>query len=151
MTGAVLMLFAQSLITGAGGIPQAVPPTQFACNMMAGDGSQFTVSGITPEFPKGWDPNSSKFVTIASTHPEAFQGTVGIDPGDAGEWFREFQVSALTKTGVRYTLQLMLRREGTSIAHATRYESTGKPIPYEYHSVGLCRAGFGGTAMQERG
>ena len=150
MTGALLLVFAQSVVAPAAGIPQTVPPTQFACNMMVGDGSQFTVSGTTPEFPKGWDPNSSKFVTVTSSH-EAFQGTVGIDPGDASQWFRDFQVSAVTRSGVRYTLQLALRREGTSIAHTTRYQSTGQPIPYEYHSVGLCRAGFGGETPQERG
>jgi hypothetical protein len=147
-----MLVVAQAVQTLAPGIPQPVPPTHFACDMSAGDGSRFTVAGTTPAFPKGWDPNRSQYVTIASSHPDAFQGKVGIDPGDAGDWFREFQVSAMTKAGVRHTMILMLRREGTSLAYTTRYQSTGKPIPYEYYATGLCKADFAPAAnAAERG
>ena len=91
-------------------------------------------------------------MTITSSHAEAFQGKVGIDPGDASEWFRDFQVSGLTRNNVRYTMILMLRREGTSVAHVARYESTGQQIPYDYHSAGVCKANFAASAaVQERG
>ena len=147
-----LFLLAQSMQTLAPGIPRAVPPTRFECEMTAGDGSRFTVAGTTPIFPKGWDPNRPKYVTIQSSHADALTGKVGIDPGDASQWFREFQVSGVTKDGVRHTMMLMLRREGTSVAYTTRYQSTGKPIPYEYYAAGLCKADFAAPATaEERG
>ena len=141
-----LLLLAQGVQTLAPGIPQAVPPTRFSCEMTAGDESRFALSGTTPAFPKGWDPNRAKFVSIESSHADAFKGVVGVDPGDAGDWFREFQLSGETRAGVRHTLRLMLRREGTSVAFTTRYQSTGRPIPFEYYAVGLCKADFGGPA-----
>lgn len=147
----MILLVAVQLVTGAGGIPQAIPPTAFACEMMAADGSRFSVSGTTPPFRKGADPNASEFVPVRSTHSEAFRGrVVGIDPGDAGEWFREFQINDRTAKDVVYTMQLMLRREGASIAHMTRYVS-GVQKPYEYHSVGLCKADFAAAPVAERG
>jgi hypothetical protein len=147
-----LFLMAQSVQTLAPGIAQAVPATRFACEMTAGDGSRFTIAGTTPLFPKGWDPNRANYVAIESSHAEAFKGKVGIDPGEAGDWFRDFQVSDVTKAGVSYTLRLMLRREGNSAAIATRYESTGKQIPYEYYAAGLCKADFAPSAAPvERG
>ena len=147
-----LLVLAQAMMQApAAGIPQAVPPTRFACDMAAGDGSRFTVNGVTPEFPKGWEPNRSKHAEIESSH-EAYAGKVGIDPGDSSEWFRDFQLSTYGKGGVLFTLQLKLRREGTSVAYGTRYESTGRQVPYEYHAAGLCRAEFAPAAGgQERG
>ena len=146
------LLLAQATVQGpAPGIPQAVPPTRFSCNLMAGDGSHFTVAGTTPLFPAGSDPNRSKFVTLDSSHAEAFHGTVGVTPGDAGDWFREFQLSGGGKSGALYNLNLMLRREGSSVAYTTRYLSTGKPIPYDYHAAGPCTADFSPSAGQERG
>jgi hypothetical protein len=77
---------------------------------------------------------------------------VGIDPGDAGEWFRDFQVSGGYPGAAQYTLQLKLRKEGASIAYVTRYLSTGKQVPFEYYAVGLCTANFTpAAATQERG
>jgi len=136
------ILAAQVVQTLAPGIPNAVPPTRFACEMTGGDGARFTVAGTTPLFPKGWDPNRSKPVQLESSHADAFKGTVGIDPGDAGEWFREFQISGVTKEDVRHTMRLMLRREGTSVAFTTRYQTSGKQVPFEYYAVGLCKADF---------
>ena len=148
----LLLLSQATMQTLAPGIPQPVPPTRFACEMTAADGSRFTVSGITPLFPKGWDPNRAAFVELQSTHPEAFGGRVGVDPGDAGEWFREFQVSSGYPGVMQYTLTLMLRKEGASIATMTRYLSTGQRIPYEYYAVGLCQADFAARAGgEERG
>ena len=126
----------------APGIAHAVPPTAWSCNFQAADGSKFTVAGTTPEFPVGSDPNASKFVDVQSTHPEAFRKKVGIDPGHASEWFREFQVLSGYPGVPQYTLTLMLRREGASIAYVTRYVSDGRKVPYEYHAVGLCSANF---------
>ena len=148
---AFLLLGQAVMQAPAEGLARAVPPTRFACDMAVGDGGRFTIAGVTPEFPKGWDPNRSKFVEVDSSH-EAYAGKVGVDPGDAGEWFRDFQVSSYGKGGVLYTLQLKLRREGTSVAYGTRYESTGKPVPFEYHSAGLCKADFApAVGGQERG
>ena len=148
-----LFFLAQTMQTLAPGIPQAVPPTAFSCELSAGDGSRFTVAGTTPLFPKGWDPNRAKYVSIESSHADAFKGKVGIDPSqNAGEWFREFQVSAVTRNNVRHNLHLMLRREGTSVAYTTRYQSTGKQVPYEYYAAGLCKADFAAPAKaEERG
>ena len=154
----VLAALAQiTMHTLAPGISQAVPPTRFSCDFSAADGSRFTVAGTTPLFPKGWDPNKQDYVTVQSSHPEAFQRKVGIDPGDAGEWFREFQVSSGYPGVMQYNLILMLRKEGASVGYVTRYLSTGKQIPYEYYAAGLCKADFaptaGGTGRsgQERG
>jgi hypothetical protein len=149
----ILLLLAQAMVQmPAAGIPNAVPPTGFSCNLMAGDGTHFTVAGTTPEFPAGWDPNSAKYVDLRSSHAEAFRRTVGIDPGDAGEWFREFQVTATAPGDVRYTMTLLLRRAGTSVAYVSRYQSTGKQIPYDYHSAGVCTADFAPAAGgEERG
>ena len=146
------LILAQAVVHSAPpGIPQPVPPTHFSCDLAAADGGRFTVAGTTPEFPKGWDPNRSKFVTIDSSH-EAFQGRVGIDPGEASEWFRDFQLSTSGKGSVLYTLQLKLRRDGTSVAYGTRYQSTGRQIPFDYHAAGLCRAEFAPAAGgRERG
>ncbi len=148
----LLLLLAQTVQTLPPGIPQAIPPTAWNCNFQAADGSKFMVAGTTPEFPAGWDPNSTKFVDIQSSHAEAFRRKVGIDPGEAGDWFREFQVSSGYSGVMPYNLILMLRKEGASIAYVTRYLSTGKPVPYEYYAVGLCGANFApGAAAQERG
>ena len=153
MSLAALLLSAQLVSVPAGGIPQAVPATRFSCDLVAADGGRFTVSGATPLFPKGWDPNQSKFEPVASNHAEAFRGrAVAIRPREAGEWFREFQISGSAPNDVTYNLNLMLRREGTSVAYTTRYQSTGQPIPYDYHAAGLCKADFAPAAAgQERG
>ena len=146
-----LVVLAQMVEVPAGGIPRAVPPTGFTCDVAAGDGSRFTIAGVTPEFPKGWNPNRSKPVKVDSSH-EAFRGIVGIDPGEASEWFRDFQVSTYGKDKVSYTLQLKLRRNGTSVAFGTRYESTGQQVPFDYYGAGLCKADFTpATGVQERG
>ena len=147
-----LALLAQVTIqTLAPGIPQAVPPTRFSCDLAAADGSRFTLAGTTPAFPKGWDPNRQETATIESSHAEAFRRKVGIDPGDASEWFREFQVSSGYPGVTQYNLILMLRKEGASVGYVTRYLSTGQRIPYEYYAAGLCRADFAPAAAQERG
>ena len=139
----IALLFAQATMhTLAPGIPQAVPPTRFTCEMTAADGTRFTVAGTTPLFAKGWDPNRAATAELQSSHAEAFRKKVGIDPGEAGEWFREFQVSSGYPGVTQYTLQLMLRKEGASIANMTRYLSTGEQVPYEYYAVGLCKADF---------
>ena len=136
----------------ASGIPNAVPPTHFSCDLSAADGSRFTVAGTTPAFPKGWDPNRSNYVELQSSHPEAFRRKVGIDPGEAGDWFRDFQVSSGYPGVPQYTLQLKLRKEGVSVGYVTRYLSTGEEIPYEYFAAGLCKADFApAPAGQERG
>src|SRR5689334_19010592 len=70
------------------------PGTAFNCNLQAADGSKFSVSGMTPDYPAGSDPNGMKFVAVNSSHPEAFLGRAGISPGEASDWFREFQVSS---------------------------------------------------------
>ena len=148
----LLLLAAQAITAPAGDLTEAVPPTAFSCDMRAGDGGHFTISGTTPLFPVGSDPNGSLFVPVESSHPDAFRGrVVAITPGHASEWFREFQVTSTAKGDVRYNLNLMLRRDGTSVAYTTRYQSTGKPIPYDYHSAGLCKADFGAAPPAERG
>ena len=148
----MLLLSAQLVAMPATGIAQAVPPTAFTCNLMAGDGNHFTVSGTTPLFPAGSDPNGSKFVPIESSHAEAFRGrVVAVTPGDASDWFREFQINATAPGDVRYNLNLMLRRDGTSVAYTTRYQSTGQPVPYDYHAAGPCKADFAPAAPTERG
>jgi hypothetical protein len=148
-----LMLLAQVMVeVPASGIPQAVPPTHFSCDLAAADGTRFTVAGVTPRFPKGWDPNRAEFVEIQSSHPEAFRKKVGIDPGEAGEWFREFQVSSGYPGVPQYTLHLKLRKEGAGVAFVTYYLSSGKQVPFEYYAAGLCKAGFAGAPpAPERG
>ena len=143
-----LFLLAQ-LITGASGIPQAIPATGWSCNMMTPDGARFTVSGMTPRFSKGADPNGYLPIDLSGDGPAALAGKAMVSPGDASDWFREFQVSARVKDE-QFHLQLDLRKKGASIAHATRYVS-GWNVPYEYHSVGLCRANFAPAARTERG
>jgi hypothetical protein len=90
-------------------------------------------------------------VTLESTHAEAFRDRVGVTPGEGGEWFREFQVSSGYPGVPIYRMNLMLRKEGTSIAYVTRYVETGRQVPYEYYAVGLCSAAFAGPAPTERG
>jgi len=151
MSFAVLLLSAQLVSVPASGIPQAIPATAFNCNLQSVDGSKFSASGITPDYPAGSDPNEMKFVALNSTHPEAFVRRAGIAPGEASEWFREFQVSSGYPGVPQYRMNLMLRKEGASIAYVTRYMETGKQIPYEYHAVGLCSALFAPAAPAERG
>ena len=148
---AVLTLAQAMVHVPVGGIPQAVPPTRFSCQLNAADDSSFTVAGTTPQFPKGWDPNRAEFVELQSTHAEAFQRKVGIDPGEAGDWFREFQVSSGYPGVAQYTLQLKLRKEGASVAYVTRYFSTGERVPYEYYAAGLCKADFAPESGREKG
>ena len=147
----VLLMVAQTMEVPAGGIPRAVPPTSWNCNFQAADGSKFAVVGTTPLFPAGSDPNAEKIVSVQSTHSEAFRKPVGIDPGDAGDWFRDFQVSSGYPGVAQYVMQLKLRKEGASIAYVTRYLETGKQVPYEYYAVGLCSADFAPGGGQERG
>ena len=147
------LILAQTMQTLAVGIPQAVPATRFSCDLTAADGSRFTVAGTTPRFPKGWDPNRAEFVELESSHGEAFRRKAGVDPGDASDWFRDFQVSSGYSGVPQYTLQLKLRKEGASVGYVTRYLSTGKPVPYEYYAAGLCKADFAPAVSggQERG
>ena len=146
-----LLILAQTVQTLAPGIPQAVPPTAWNCNFQAADGSKFMAAGTTPAFPAGWDPNSAKYVEVQSSHSEAFRRKVGVDPGDASDWFRDFQVASGYPGVAQYTLQLKLRKAGASIGYVTRYRSTGEQVPYEYYAVGLCSADFSPVAGQERG
>ena len=148
-----LLLVAQAMVqTVAPGIPQAVPPTSWNCNFQAANGTKFMVAGITPEFSAGSDPNTMKFFSVKTTHPEAFGKSVGITPRDAGQWFREFQISSGIPGEPQHVLNLMLRREGASIAYVTRFLSDGRQVPYEYYAVGLCSADFAPAPVtQERG
>ena len=149
-----LLVFAQIMVeTLAPGIAQPVPPTSWNCSFQTADGSRkFMVAGTTPLFPAGWDPNLAKFVQVVSDHPDGFKRPVGIDPGHASDWFREFQVTSTGADNAQFVTTLMLRREGNSIAYMTRYVSTGQQIPFEYYAVGLCRADFTPSAgSQEPG
>jgi hypothetical protein len=141
----LLILAAQTLVTGAPGIPQRIASTAWTCNLVAADGSRMRLSGVTPEFPAGFDPNGSKPAEVAGGGP--LLGRVSVSPGDASEWFREFQVSA-SRGNETYRLNLMLRKEGASVAYATRYVS-GQRVPYEYHAAGLCGADFSGRPISE--
>ena len=145
------LILAQTMQTLPEGIAQAVPATGFACELTAADGNHFTVAGTTPRFPKGWDPNRAEYVDLESSHVEAFRRKVGIDPGEASDWFRDFQVSSGYPGVTQYTLQLKLRREGASVGYVTRYRSTGEQVPYEYYAAGLCKANFAPAASEERG
>ena len=149
----VLLALAQTVQTLAPGLAQPVPPTAWRCNFQATDGSiKFAMSGITPLFPAGWDPNSSKFVPVVTDHPDAFKRGVSVTPGHASEWFREFQAGGSGAGNAQYNVNLMLRRSHHSIAYITRYVSTGQQIPYEYYAVGMCTAHFApGEKGQERG
>jgi hypothetical protein len=147
-----LLLLAQMVEMPASGIARPVPATGFSCDLVAADGNRFTVSGVTPLFPKGWDPNRSQFVEVQSSHAEAFARKVVIDPNEASEWFRDFQVSSGYPGVTQYTLQLKLRKEGASVGYVTRYRSTGERVPFEYYAAGLCKADFApATGAQERG
>jgi hypothetical protein len=148
-----LLAAAQVMEVPASGIPQAVPATQWSCEMTAADQSRFTLAGTTPLFPKGADPNRSETMIVESTHPEAYRKHAGVRPREAGEWFREFQVSSGYPGVPQYELNLMLRREGASVAYMTRYMSNKQQLPYEYYAVGLCKAQFNPSASgaAERG
>jgi len=147
-----ILLAVQPMVEGpAAGIARAVPPTRFSCELAAADGGKFSVAGKTPRFAKGWDPNRAEYVELQSTHAEAFRGKVGIDPGDAGEWFRDFQVASGYSGVTQYTLQLKLRKEGASVAYVTRYRSTAEQVPFEYYAAGLCTADFAPDAGGEKG
>ena len=138
----IALALAQLVTVPADGIARAIPPTAFNCNLQAVDGTKFSVSGVTPEFAAGSDPNGMKFAAAQSSHGEAFRKSVGFTPGDASEWFREFQVSSGYPGVAQYRLNLMLRKEGASIAYVTRYMSGGRSEPFEYYAVGLCNAAF---------
>jgi hypothetical protein len=146
------LLLAQAVVhMPAPGIARTIPATGWNCSLQAADGTKFAVAGIAPEFPAGSDPNASKFMTVQSTHSEAFRDRVGITPRDASEWFRDFQVASGIPGNAQYMLNLMLRREGASIAYATRYVSDGRRVPYEYYAVGLCTANFAPPVGGEKG
>jgi hypothetical protein len=137
-----LFLVAQSLVAAAPGLPQPIGPTGWSCDLAAADGSRVRLQGVTPAFEAGFDPNGSKPMEVTGSGLGALTGRASVSPGDAGEWFREFQVSGQSGSET-YRLNLMLRREGSSVAYSTRYVS-GRNIPYEYHAAGLCTADFAG-------
>ena len=141
----IVALMAQVLVAPASGLPQRVPPTSFTCELMSADGSKVSLAGVTPDFPRGTDPNAQVPMTLAGTGPAGLAGPAMASPGDASDWFREFQVSALGDAGETYRLNLMLRRAGTSIAYTTRFVS-GRTEPYDYHAAGTCRADFAPAA-----
>ena len=139
---ASVLLMSQLVSVPAAGLPQRVPATSFSCELTAADGSRVSVAGVTPEFARGTDPNAQVPMTLTGAGSDGLTGRAMVSPGDASDWFREFQISSLGRSNEVYRLNLMLRREGTSVAYTTRYVSSGQPIPYDYHAAGLCTANF---------
>jgi hypothetical protein len=136
----LLSLALQTVMTSPT-LAQPVPETAWNCRFAIPGGGSFTLGGRTPLFPAGMDMNGSLPAEIAGEGMVELTGRASVSPGHASDWFREFQISARRGT-TTHRINLLLRREGTSIAHITRFTENDRQIPYEYFTVGLCAAQF---------
>jgi hypothetical protein len=130
-----------TMVTPAPPMAQAIPATRWSCAMSRPDGSRFTLAGLTPLFPVGFDPNRSAPIAVTGDGPATIVGRASVSPGHASDYFREFQISSRW-AAERFKLNLSLRRAGTSIATMTRYEENERREPYDHYAVGFCTAEF---------
>ncbi len=152
MIGVVLM--AQMMVETLDTRPQPeIPATAFACSLARAnaDGTateSFDLRGIIPAAPKGHLPNASFIMALQSATGSQLAGRASVTPNEAGDWFREYQISRRVGSAL-YIINLKLRREGQSVAHVTVYDDSwnagrdGQSFePYRYDAAGLCTADF---------
>jgi predicted alpha/beta-fold hydrolase len=151
MSLAIALLFAAAeaqLVTVAPPRAQPVPATSWACTFETPDGERFRLSGRVDEIPAGWDPNRSRDTDVEGEGAPLPVGRYGMTGDGAGEYFREYQLTAYRRTE-RFNVNLMLRRGGAGVAHITRYVENDERQPYSYYAAGLCTSEFGGGPAPE--
>jgi hypothetical protein len=136
------------LVTAAPARPYAVPATGWACSFESADGARFRLSGRLDEVPAGADPNASRPARVEGDGPAALLGDVGMTGDRAGDYFREYQLTAL-RGRERYNINLRLRRGGAGVADITRYVDNDRQEPYSYFAAGICTSDFAPGAPPE--
>lgn len=149
-----LALMAQAMIETIDTRPQPeIPATAFACSLarFSADGTAsetFDLRGTIPVAPEGHLPNASFIMALQSATGSPLAGRASVTPTEAGNWFRDYQISRRVGTAL-YVINLKLRRDGQSVAYATVYDDSwnagresGAFEPYRYDAAGLCKADF---------
>jgi hypothetical protein len=142
-----LIFLAQTMVQTLDERPQpGVGATEFNCSFVALESGtekyvNFDMFGTLPEFPEQHSRSLSLPVQIGSSDSKVLKGNALADAPRASEWFREYQVVRYHE-GETYVVTLKLRKEGTSIATATQYNSAWGEEPYRYYASGLCKAKF---------
>jgi hypothetical protein len=152
MIGAVVM--AQAMVETVDTRPQPeIPATAFACSL-ARTGSDetttesFDLRGMIPVAPEGHARNASFIMTLQSATGSALAGRASVQPLEASNWYRDYQISRRVGSAL-YVINLKLRRDGQSVAYATVYDDSWNRggdsaayEPYRYDAAGLCKADF---------
>jgi len=149
-----LALMAQVMVETLDTRPQPeIPATAFVCSLARtnADGTateSFDLRGLIPVAPKGHLPNASFVLALESASGSPLAGRASVTPNDAGDWFRDYQISRRVGTAL-YIINLKLRREGQSVAYVTVYDDSwnagrdGQSFePFRYDAAGLCKADF---------
>lgn len=143
MIGLFTLALAQApmVVTGAPPRRQPVPATDWSCAFEREDGGRFRLSGRIDGIPAGWDPNRSRPTEIAGDGIPALVGKASATNQEAGEHFRDYQVSTM-RGNETYYVNLKLRRGGAGVGYVTRFVSGPDRQPYHYLAAGLCTSQF---------
>lgn len=123
-----------------------VPATAFACHFTTADGAAIDISGITPLFVPGRDPNARQAMVLAATGLPLLAGNGGVNVLDASDMFRDFQIF-IARGEASFVANLKFRAGSGGIGWMTRYAPTTPPEPFRYFAAGHCRSDFEGKPV----
>ncbi|MEY2884258.1 MAG: hypothetical protein RL490_1982 [Pseudomonadota bacterium] len=140
-------LAAQTMVTLAPAAHNAVPATSFVCELTLADGKAFKLSGVTPAFRPGRDPNAEQImaITVDGMAELAGRGFANVE-SNSGNEFRDYQIK-MPRGEAMFIANVKLRAGSGGVVWMTRYAPTTPPEAYRYFAAGHCRSGFDGKSV----
>ena len=144
------LLFAmQSVDESARPHQSRVPETYWQCDILDRDGNRFSLRGLFPEFPVGWNPNSAMSTEIRGEAPAEWLGTHDVKPFAARSEYRTYNVGFDMSDDDHFNMMIVLVKGQTGIAAIDRYArdaSTGRESVKAF-ATGFCDGDLRGEAL----
>jgi hypothetical protein len=137
----IVALLALSQVTIPAGPSVAVEPaTGWQCHYAGGEGGNFHLSGVFPEFPVGSPANVSLPTQIEGDGPAFLLGTKTVNSYSPKDGKRQYQVSFSDVKGDRYNLNFLFAASGETPADITHWKSAEQRLVT--FATGTCAADF---------
>jgi hypothetical protein len=136
----IAALLLSQVIVPAGPSTALEPATGWQCSYVAGDGTQFKLSGVFPDFPVGSPANVPLQSEIGGDGPAFLRGKKPVNSYDPENGQRKYQVSFADSKGDRYNLNFQFAERGETPADITQWISSEQRLTV--YASGNCVADF---------
>jgi hypothetical protein len=145
-----VLLAAQTVQTLPPPTADVQSPTDFSCDFLGVEGNRFTLSGIFPEVPAGWDVNRGIAMEMRGDGPTGTTGKMEARPFASSKEFRRFYIPASIPGGEHFNIMIVLFAEETGIATIDRFAPENGDSESKMTSFATedCKAQFAAVKMK---